>query len=178
MKIKNTLKNTIISNQKASTLMELILVVVLFIVLVPASLNIFLSAQRIGGQSYIQADAANAMGEVNDILRFLRNQNFELLANGEFYLIRNPGTGSWLVKNDLPDTEEILERKITISDALRHDVTDQLYLDGDSGSSYADINTKKIDISVLWYPDYLPLDEIAHTVYISDWQNTFTYPSA
>lgn len=164
-------------NNTGSTLMELIVVIVLFVVLVPASLNIFLSARKVGGQSYVQAQAAIALGEVEDILRYLRNQGFSLIEEGEFYLIRNPGTGSWLVKNDLPSLDTY-ERKVTVVNARRHESTDDLFLEGDTGPSYEDPYTKEVTINILWSPDYIPLDQAVHTVYITDWQNSFPYPSS
>lgn len=173
----NSFKTNFIAKRKGSTIVELIIVVVLFIVLVPASLAMFISARKIGGQAYVQHQAAVTLSETNDILRYIRNQGFDLLINGEFYLIRNPGTGSWLVKNDLPDPD-IYERFITISNASRHQDTDDLYLQGDTGASYEDTDTKKIDIQILWAPDYLPLDLLSHTIYIANWQKTFTYPSS
>lgn len=147
---------------------------VLFLILVPASLNIFIGARKITGQSYVQNQAAVTLGEVNDIVRYIRNLNYDLLPIGEFFLIRKPGTGSWLVKSDLPD-KDIFERKITVTSALRHTATDDLYMDGDTGTNYEDSDTKKIEISILWAPDYLPLDLVSHTLYITDWQKPFTY---
>ena len=161
---------------KGSTIIELIIVIVLFVILVPASLGIFISARKISGQAYIQHQAAMTLGETNDILRYLRNQGFDLLIDGSFYLIRNPGTGSWLVKNDLPDID-IYERFITVSNAMRHDGSNDLYLPGDSGPNHEDFDTKKIDIQILWSPDYLPLDTISHTIYITNWQKVITYAS-
>lgn len=168
--------NKINRGKTGSSIVELIIVTVLFAILVPASIGIFVSASKINGQAYLQHSAAVTLGETNDILRFMRNQSFDLLNNGSFYLIRNPGSDSWLVKSDLPD-KDVFERYITISNVLRHQFTGDIYLDGDIGTNYEDINTKKIDISVLWAPDYIPLDLISHTVYISNWQDAYTYPS-
>ncbi|MBU0577987.1 hypothetical protein KJ742_06580 [Patescibacteria group bacterium] len=156
--------------------MELIIVIVLFAILVPTSVGIFISASKISGQGYIQHSAAVTLGETNDILRFMRNQGFDLLVSGSFYLIRNPGSDSWLIKNDLPDMD-VFERYITVSNALRHQGTDDIYFDGDSGASYEDSDTKRIDIEILWAPDYLPLDLISQTIYITNWQKTITYSS-
>jgi hypothetical protein len=164
------------ANPRGSTIVELIIVVVLFVILVPASLGIFISARKISGQAYIQHQAAVTLGETNDILRYLRNQGFDLLIDGSFYLIRNPGTGSWLVKSDLPDID-IYERFITVSNALRHDGTNDLYFDGDVGPSHEDPDTKKVEIEVIWSPDYLPLETISHTIYITNWQKVITYAS-
>jgi len=172
--MKKTLASNLRVNKNGSTIVELIIVIVLFIILVPASVGVFISARKIGGQAYVQHQASVTLGETNDILRYLRNEGFDLLVNGEFYLIRNPGTGSWLVKSDLPDMD-IYERFITVSNALRHQDTEDLYLPGDTGASYEDPDTKKVDISILWAPDYIPLDLISHTIYISNWQKTFTY---
>lgn len=158
------------------TIVELIIVIVLFLVLVPTSLVIFVSARKIVGQSYIQNQAAVTLGENNDILRYMRNLNFDLLVNGTFYMIRNPGTGSWLVKSDLPDMD-IFERRIIVSNALRHTDTHDIYFDGDIGDSYEDSDTKKIIINVVWAPDYMPLDLLTHTLYVTDWQKVITYPS-
>ncbi len=158
-------------------MVELILVTVLFAILIPASLGIFVSGRKISGQSYIQHQAAVTLGEVDDILRFMRNIDYGLLPNGEFYLIRNPGTGSWLVKNDLPD-KDIFERHVTISNALRHTVTNDLYLPGDTGPSVEDPDTKKVDINILWAPDYIPMDLISHTIYVTNWTKAITYDSA
>jgi hypothetical protein len=155
---------------------ELIIVTVLFAVFIPISINIYISAKKISGQAYIQHSAAVTLGETNDILRYMRNQGFDLLVDGSFYLIRNPGTSSWLVKNDLPDFD-IFERYITVSNALRHQGSDDIYFDGDSGPSYEDADTKKIDISVLWAPDYIPLEQITQTLYITNWQQPVTYNS-
>jgi hypothetical protein len=159
---------------KGSSIVELIIVTVLFAVLVPSSLGIFLGARKITGQSYIQARAAVTFTETNDILHYLRNLDFSLLSNGEFYLIRNPGTGSWLVKNDLP-SKETFERHVVVSDALRHQVSNDLYMDGDTGTSYSDPDTKKVVVSILWAPDYIPMDFITHTIYISNWRKVITY---
>jgi hypothetical protein len=157
-------------------LVEIIIVVVLMIVLIPAALSVYISARKIGGQAYTQHQAAVTLGETNDILRFMRNQSFDLLVDGDFYLIRNPGTNSWLVKSDLPNLDTY-ERHITVSNALRHLGTNNLYLSGDTGTSYEDPDTKKIDIEILWSPDYLPLDLSSQTIYISNWQDTYAYPS-
>ena len=156
--------------------MELIIVTVLFAILIPTSVGVFIGAKKISGQAYIQHSAAVTLGETNDILRYMRNQGFDLLPNGSFYLIRNPGTSSWLVKSDLPDLD-IFERYVTVSNALRHQDTDDIYFDDDSGPSYEDSDTKKIVISILWEPDYLPLDLITQTLYITNWQKPITYNS-
>lgn len=159
---------------KGSSLVELIIVTILFAILVPSALGIHLGARKITGQSYIQHSAALTLGETNDILKFLRSQGFGLVENGSFYLIRNPGTNSWLIKSDLPD-KDTFERFVTISDALRHTGTDDLYFDGDSGPSYADPNTKRVDVNILWAPDYIPTDLISKTMYISNWQTNITF---
>jgi len=171
-----TQKNQRAKNKKGSSLVELIIVTVLFAILVPSSVGIFIGARKIAGQGYVQHSAAVTLGETDDILRYMRNQGFSLLADGSFYLIRNPGTETWLIKSDLPD-KDIFERYVTISNALRHQDTKDIYFDGDTGPSYEDQNTKKIVMQILWAPDYLPLDLITHTIYITDWQNTFTYNS-
>lgn len=154
--------------------MELIIVTVLFAILIPASVSIFIGARKITGQAYIQHSAAITLGETNDILRYMRNQGYSLLVDGSFYLIRNPGTGSWLVKNDLPDLDTF-ERYITVSNALRHTDTNDLYFDGDFGPSYEDPDTKKIVINILWEPDYIPSELISQIFYISNWQQPITY---
>ncbi len=154
--------------------MELIIVIVLFAILVPSSVGIFISARKISGQGYVQHLAAVTLGETSDILRYMRNQGFTLLVNGSFYLIRNPGTETWLIKSDLPD-KDIFERYVTISTALRHQDTKDIYFDGDTGPSYEDPETKKIVMQVLWAPDYIASDLITQTVYVTDWQNIFTY---
>jgi hypothetical protein len=164
-------------NRKGSSLVELVLVTVLFAILVPASLGVFVSGSKISGQSYIQHQAAVTLGEVDDIIRYMRNLDISMLPNGDFYLIRSPGTGSWLVKSDLPD-KDIFERHVVISSALRHTGTKDLYMPGDTGASYEDLDTKKIDISILWAPDYIPMDLISHTIYITDWTKAITYDSA
>ena len=164
-------------NTKGVSLVEIIVVVVLIVILVPSSLGIYIGARKIGGQAYIQHQAAVTLGETNDILRYIRNQGYDLLVNGEFYLIRNPGTNSWLVKSDLPDMDTY-ERHIDVSNALRHLGSDNLYMPVDTGSSYEDPDTKKIDIEILWSPDYLPLDLASHTLYITNWQDIYTYPPA
>jgi len=161
-------------NKKGTTIVELIIVIMLFIVLIPSSVAIFITARKIGGQAYVQHQASVSLSETNDILRYLRNEGFDLLVNGEFYLIRNPGTGSWLVKSDLPDLD-IYERHITVSSALRHQDTNDLFIPGDTGASYEDPDTKKVEISILWSPDYIPLDLLSHTAYISNWQKAITY---
>ncbi len=154
--------------------MELIIVTILFAILIPSSLGIYIGAKKVSGQAYIQHSAAIALGETSDILRFLRNQGYGLLENGSFYLIRNPGTNSWLVKSDLPDMDTF-ERYITVSNALRHQASDNLYFDDDTGPSYEDTNTKKIELDILWAPDYIPTDLISKTIYISNWQSNIAY---
>ena len=161
-------------NPKGSSLVELIIVTILFAILIPSALGIYLGARKISGQSYIQHSAALALGESSDILRYLRNQGFGLLENGSFFLIRNPGSNSWLVKSDLPD-KDTFERYITVSDALRHQGTDHIYFEGDTGPSYADPDTKRVDLSILWAPDYIPTDLISKTIYITNWQSNITY---
>lgn len=162
--------------KRGSSLIELVIVTVLFAILVPASLGVFVSGRKISGQSYIQHQAAVTLGEVDDILRYMGDMDFGLLPNGEFFLIRNPGTGSWLVKSDLPD-KDTFERHVTLSNASRHSVTGDLYLPGDTGASYEDPDTKKVDINILWAPDYLPLDLISHTIYLTDWTKSISYAS-
>jgi hypothetical protein len=162
--------------KKGYSIVELIIVTVLFAIFVPTAIGLFISAQKISGQAYVQHSAAVTLGETNDILRYMRNQGFDLLVNGSFYLIRNPGTGSWLVKSDLPDFD-IFERYITVSNALRHQDTNDIYFDGDMGLSYEDPDTKKIIMEILWAPDYLPLEQITQTIYITNWQKPITYNS-
>lgn len=173
----NKIKTNLRKYKKGTSIVELIIVTILFAILVPISFSIFISASKINGQAYIQHSAAVTLGETNDILRFMRNQGYDFIVNGTFYLIRNPGSDSWLVKSDLPD-KDVFERFITVSNALRHQDTDDIYFDGDVGASYEDPNTKKIEINVLWAPDYLPLDLITQNIYITNWQNTYTYPSS
>jgi type II secretory pathway pseudopilin PulG len=162
------------SNHKGSSLVELIIVTVLFAILIPISVSMFIGARKISGQAYIQHSAAVTLGETIDILRFMRNQGFDLLTDSSFYLIRNPGTNSWLTKSDVPD-KDLFERYITVSNALRHEGNDDIYFDGDSGPSYEDPDTKKIVIQILWAPDYIPLDTITQTIYITNWQKIFTF---
>ena len=164
-------------DKRGSSLVELIIVTILFAIFVPISLGIFIGGRKITGQSYIQHAAALTLTETTDILEFIRNDGFVTLTNGSFYLIRNPGNNSWLVKSELPD-KDTFERYITISNALRHDSNDDLFMEGDTGSSHEDPNTKKIEIEILWAPDYLPLDLITRTFYVSDWQNDFAYTSS
>ena len=164
-------------NKKGSSLVELIIVTILFAIFIPVSLGIFIGGRKITGQSYIQHAAAVTLTETTDILEFIRNDGYDLLDEGSFYLIRNPGNNSWLIKNDLPD-KDTFERFITVSNAFRHDSNDDIYLDGDTGPSYEDPNTKKIEIEILWAPDYIPLDLISRTFYVSDWQNDYIYPSS
>ncbi len=159
---------------RGSSIIELIIVTVLFAVLVPTSLSLFVGARKISGQSYIQHQAAVTMGESADIVRYLRNLGFDQLVVGDFYLIRNPGTGSWLVKSDLP-SKDTYERHIVVSNALRHTDTKNIYFDGDTGPSYEDPDTKKITINILWAPDYIPRDIITQTMYVSNWQKVITY---
>ncbi|MBN2307173.1 hypothetical protein JXD20_04260 [Candidatus Peregrinibacteria bacterium] len=164
-------------DKKGSSLVELIIVTILFAIFIPVSVGIFIGGRKITGQSYIQHAAAITLTETTDILEFIRNDGFATLTNGSFYLIRNPGNNSWLVKSELPD-KDTFERFITVSNALRHESNDDLFLEGDVGTSYADSSTKRIDIEILWAPDYIPLDLISRTFYVSDWQNDYIYPSS
>lgn len=161
-------------NSRGSSLVELIIVTILFAIFIPVSLGIFISGRKIAGQSYLQHYAATTMTETVDILKFLRVQGFGLISDGSFYLIRNPGNNSWLIKNDLP-SKEAFERYITVSDALRHTSNDNIFFEGDTGDNYADPNTKEVNINILWAPDYIPLDLISQTFYITDWQNNYIY---
>jgi len=174
LSIKN--KHLRLKKPNGLSIIELIIVIILFLILVPTSLVIFVGARKIIGQSYIQHQAAVTLGENNDILRYMRNMNFDLIVNGTFYLIRNPGTGNWLVKSDLP-TMDVFERRIAVSNALRHTDTHNLYMPGDAGDSYEDPDTKKIEINVIWAPDYIPLDLLTHTLYVANWQKAIVYPS-
>lgn len=173
----NNPKKKFWQKKEGSSLVELIIVTILFAIFVPISLNIFIGGRKITGQSYIQHAAATTLTETTDILEFIRNDGYHLLNEGSFFLIRNPGNNSWLIKSDLPD-KDTFERYITVSQAQRHEANDDLYLEGDTGTSYEDPNTKKIEIEILWAPDYIPLDLISRTFYITDWQNDFTYPSS
>ncbi len=173
----NNTKRKFWQNKKGSSLVELIIVTVLFAIFIPVSLGIYIGGRKITGQSYIQHAAATTLTETIEILEFLRNDGYDLLTEGTFYLIRNPGNNSWLIKGDLPD-KDTFERLITVSNALRHESNDDLFFDGDIGTSYEDTNTKKVEIEILWAPDYIPLDLISRTFYVSDWQNDYTYPSS
>lgn len=164
-------------DRRGSSLVELIIVTILFAIFVPISLNIFIGGRKITGQSYIQHAAAVTLTETTDILEFLRNEGYSTISNGSFYLIRNPGNNSWLIKSDLPD-KDTFERFITVSNALRHESNDDLFLEGDVGTNYEDGNIKRIEIEILWAPDYIPLDLITRTFYVSDWQKDYTYPSS
>ena len=64
--------------------MELIVVTILFLILVPASLGIFVGARKITGQSYVQNRAAVTLGETNDILRYMRNLDFGIFQEETF----------------------------------------------------------------------------------------------
>jgi len=172
----NNQKRKFRPDKRGSSLVELIIVTILFAIFIPVSLGIFIGGRKITGQSYIQHAAAITLTETTDILEFIRNDGYAMLTNGSFYLIRNPGNNSWLIKSDLPD-KDTFERFITVSNAQRHESNDNLFLEGDVGTSYEDPNTKKIEIEILWAPDYIPLDLISRTFYVSDWQSDFTYSS-
>ena len=156
------------------SIVEIIIVIMLFLILIPTSLAIFIKARKLTGQSYIQNQASVTLAESVDILRYLRNLDYDQLVNGEFFLIRNTSSGSWLIKSDLPDMD-IFERKIKIEDALRHTITNDLYFDGDTGASYEDPDTKKIIVSILWSPDYLPEDLLTHTFYLANLEQSIYY---
>jgi len=81
------------------------------------------------------------------------------------------------VKADLPD-KDIFERHVVISDALRHPETNDLFMPGDTGASYTDTGTKKIQMDILWAPDYLPMDLISHTIYVTNWMGQVAYGSS
>jgi len=168
LSIKNTFKN-----RHGSSIIELIIVIALFIIIIPSALVIFISARKINGQSYIQHSAATTLSETNDILLYLRNLSYDQLANGDFYLIRNPGAGSWLIKNDLPDMDTF-ERHVNISTAYRHTSNGNICTDSTSGCN-PDNNTKKIEINILWAPDYIKSETTSQTVYISNWESPITY---
>ncbi len=283
-------------------MVELIIVTVLFLVLIPSSLGIYIGARKITGQSYLQHQAAVTLGETSDIIRYMQNLNYDSLARGEFFLIRNPGNRSWLVKSDLADMDAF-ERRVNVDYALRNKNDNELFLDeiviteneqdliglmnqnppltsaevkdallavspisttvmveaidrtpplnssdmkevllasspletyalqslifrtpplmtssdmkdvllassplltstlqliidmtpplypGDLaivmaaqagpvqeyGDIYLDVDTKKIDMSVLWAPEYIPLDLVTHELYITNWEKLFTY---
>ena len=78
------------------------------------------------------------------------------------------------MKNELPDLDTF-ERYITVSNALRHESTNNIYFDGDTGLFYEDPDTKKIIIDILWEPDYIPSELITHVFYITNWQKSVTY---
>ncbi len=174
MSIKTEGKINGLKDKKGLSLVELVVVTVLFMALIPTSLAIFISARKITGQSYIQHQASITSGETNDIVRYMRNLDYDWLVNGSFYLIRNPGNGSWLVKGDLADMD-VFERRVVVSDAKRHTATSNLYMEEDTGPFYEDSDTKKIDISVVWAPDYIPLDLLTHSLYVTNWQKVITY---
>ena len=132
--------------KRGSSIVELIIVTVLFAILVPSSLAVYIGARKITGQSYIQHQAAVNLGESNDILRFMRSLSFDMLTEGDFYLIRNPGTNSWLIKSELPD-KDLFERHIIVENAKRHQDTNDLYFEGDTGDFFIDPDTKKVTIS-------------------------------
>lgn len=174
---KEPLKNRLFNHRldrRGSSLVELIIVTILFAIFIPAALDIFISGRKITGQSYIQHAAATNLAETADILEFLRNQSIDQLQNGSFYLIRSPGNNSWLIKSDLPN-KDTFERYITVSDAERKVSNDNILFPEETANSYTDPSTKQIEISILWAPDYIPLDLISQTFYITDWQNNFTY---
>jgi len=99
------------------------------------SLGIHISGRKITGQSYVQHAAAANLSETADILEFLRNEDYDLMTNGSFYLVRNPGTQSFLLKSDLPD-QDTFERHITISNAQRNNETNDLYIEGGELETY------------------------------------------
>lgn len=164
------------SRPKGSALVELIIVTILFVTMITAMQEIFISSKKLTGQAYIQHESATILWESNNILSYMRNRGFDLLINGTYYLVPNPGANSWLLKNSIVEGTLFI-RRVVISDALRHVGTDNLYLDGDTGTSYVDLDTKRLDISVLWAPDYLPQDLISHTIYVVNWLKTNTYSS-
>ena len=164
-------------DRRGSTIIELIIVTVLFAVFIPIAVDIYVTARKISGQSYLQHSAALSFGEATNILRHMRNQSHDFLVNGSFYLIRNPGTNSWLIKSELPDMDTY-ERYVSVSDAPRHESTNDLYLEGDTGSYYEDPDTKKVEIHILWAPSYIISDKIAYTFYVTNWQDTFTFVSS
>lgn len=162
------------ADKRGSSLIELMIVTILFAIFIPVSLNINISGRKITGQSYIQHAGAANLTETTQILEFLRNEEFDLLSDGSFYLIRNPGNRSYLIKAEIPE-KEAFERYVTISNAFRHNTNNDLYIDGDTGPNHEDPDTKQIEINILWAPDYIPLDLISQTFYITDWQKTITY---
>ena len=163
-------------NKKGSSIVELIIVTVLFAVLVPAALGIFLAGLKISGQGYIQHEAATALGETGDTIRFLRTRGFAtLLAEGEeentFYLVRTQ-EGHWLQKGSL--TEELFSREITVNKSYRNNTTNDICTDYDPSSPdpncNEDQNTRKITVKILWSPDYIPQEILTQVFYLTDWQ--------
>ena len=156
-------------------MIEIVIVVVLFAIFVPSALSLFISARKINGRSYIQHAAATTLSETNDIIVYMRNLSFGQLVNGDYFLIRNPGGGSWLVKNDLPD-KELFERRIDISSAYRNLVSGNLCPDvidaagAVSQGCATDDDTKRIEVSIVWAPDYTKSETMSQTLYVTDWE--------
>ena len=162
--------------KKGSSIVELIIVTVLFAVLIPAALGIFLAGLKISGQGYIQHEAATALNETGDTIRFMRTRGFAtLLPEGEeentFYLVRTQ-EGHWLQKGSL--AEELFSREITVARAYRNNTTNNICTDYDPDSPdpncSEDEDTRKITLKILWSPDYIPQEILTQVFYLTNWQ--------
>ena len=164
----------IIYKIKGFGLIEVIIAVVIMTIFVTVGATMFITARRSAGQAFIQNTAAITLAETREMLEHMRNQDADLLSNGSFYLTRELEFSSWLIQSELPD-DDLFVRQVTIEDALRHSADDHLYMDGDTGASYADPNTKKVTIQILWAPEFTPSSLLSNIIYFSNWDESYTF---
>jgi Tfp pilus assembly protein PilV len=159
----------LLHNNRGITLIEVFLSISLLVVLVTSSLDILFPAVREAEIGRQRLQASWLLQEQEEGVRQIRNENWELLTPGTYFVQYNPTASpptlyqGWQL---IPGagvkygfTEQVV---ITIPDRVNEN-----QLSNSSGS--ADDNMRKIVASISW-PSFGDTYSLAETSYISNWQ--------
>lgn len=159
-----------VSLNAGQSLIELLIVMALAAVLLPAFLTGFVSSREGKAQQGQRQQAVAYVREAETAARAKRDQGWSTFpANGTYHPVIQ--SSQW---NLVSGSETIngYTRQIVISDAYRSSLSGPIVSSGTSGA-VADPSTKKIDITVSWTQPYS--SSITSTVYLTRYLDNATY---
>jgi type II secretory pathway pseudopilin PulG len=138
-----------IKTAKGQTLIELILIMGIMAIILPALLTGFVASRAAKPQAEQRARAVSVLKEVETAVKNIKNTNWDALSVNGTYHTEIAGSAWTLVAGSFTNPEGITH-EIVISDAYRDPVGGAIVESG--GNS--DPSTKKVEINITWEKPY------------------------
>jgi type II secretory pathway pseudopilin PulG len=150
---------------KGQTLIELILVMGLAAIILPALLTGFVASRNGKPQQEQRLQAISVLKETEAALKNIRNTNWEALASNGTFHTEISGAQWSLAANSLTNSNGI-KQEIVISDVYRDPISGEIVITG----GVVDPSTKKIDINISWTKP--TVSNINSTMFLTRTKNT------